>query len=562
MTQRDEPQTGARVNVKPVGGEHGVTVELPTVQMNIDYEENKIKLDRGYARIVTHPAVRTLETLMAERYRALSALAFTSPESALFVLMDALYQTGQNGWYLEGPVPNKILRWLQQTAGDLVHLTTPEKAEVLLVDCDHALAGLNKTAKIVVGFDPDGVMAPMDYHQCYHAIITGYPDADTGAMIFYDPELAASIKALRRHTGYNLSSRRAERWLQADPKPPAFDLNQLQERLAPLEKAQPDGVFLYSTGMGAISSVILTATSPARPKYVMIGSPYIDTRVLLEKWPARRGMPATVFLDVDDTPGIEAAIDYQTALVICEIPTNPLLRIPDLEPIVALAHQRGAKVLVDNTIATPYNLNPFDFGVDFVAHSTTKALNGKNDHIGGVIFVREPASRQALEHYNTLLKLNMDPADGRVLYQNLAGFNQRMEIMNHQAQQVAEYLARHPKVKQVNYPGLPSHPDFARARRYLRGNGSLLSFVLAGDIERNTRRFYDHLGAPIIKAPSLGSEASLLCLYTILTHYFDPPEKLARMGLEKFLLRISVGTEPLNEIFQAFEAAFKFIDEE
>ena len=156
----------------------------------------------------------------------------------------------------------------------------------------------------------------------------------------------------------------------------------------------------------------------------------------------------------------------------------------------------------------------------------------------------------------------MDGEDAMILDRNLNSFASRMKVINANTQRLAEFLDGHPKVKQVHYPGLAGHPDYEISKRYLRSAGCLLSFVLAGDPQTTTPQFYDHLETPIIKAPSLGSAQTLLCLYTMLTHYFDPPEKLAQMGLDKYLIRISVGMEPFEELIHAFEKAFEQVTPE
>ena len=545
-----------KVDAKPIGGYHGITVELPTVQMNIDYEEGKIELSRGYSRMLPHPIVKKLENDVAERYSAEDAIAFTSPESGLFVIMDALFKAGSNGFHFDSPVFAPFFKMLTDTGGAIVPSTDFESAEVAFYELPAKLRPRAETDKLRIGFDLRNSLKPQDFSKYFHAIITGYPNEAAGFILFYDNQLAEQIRGLRRHTGYNLNSRNAERMLeQRKPTHPA-SADSVKNKIARLEKTDPSLTLLYPTGMAAISNAILATYSPKRSKMVMIGSPYTDTRSLLEKWPDRRGTPPAVFLEVDDLDGAKQAIDEQTALVICEIPTNPLLRVPDLERIVMLAHRKGAKVLVDNTIATPFNLNPFDYDVDFIAHSTTKFLNGMNDHIGGVLLAKDPTIVERIHQFYALLNLRMDADDAATLDAHLDGFQRRMEIINQNAMKLAAYLDAHPLVKQVYYPGLKSHPDHSVAKSYFKGHSGLMSFVLQGDVKQNTARFYDNLGDPILKGPSLGSERSLICLYTILAHYDDPPEKLARMGLNLYLLRISVGIEPIDEIIRAFEAAF------
>lgn len=547
-----------KVKVKPVGGYHGVTVELPTLEFNIQYEEGEIELDRGYIRFVSHPDVTELQNQQIEKFHAVAALSFVSVESALFLLLDSLFKAGSTGWYLTGDLPRQMFAFLQQTVGG-IDLTNPESADTICLDLSQNNEEIDFSNKMVVAFDPLGKWKPVSTDVPFRTVVTVDPETAIGYILFYDQELFDDVKFLRRHTGYNLSSRRAERILKNEGDEINADYESLKMKLALLEKGEPENVFLFPSGMGAISTAILSHLTPERPKIIMLGSPYVDTRAMLEKWPTRRGTPASVFLDVDDLAAFEKSLDDQTALVICEIPTNPLVRVPDLEPIVTQAHAKGAKVLVDNTIASPFNLNPFDYDVDLIAHSSTKSLNGRNDHLGGVLIVRNADIRSTVQVYTELLQLSMDPADAQTLNQNLDGFHSRMNKMNQNAQKLAEYLENHPKVKKVYYPGLPSHPDHEIAKKYLRGFGSLMSFLLDGDLEKNTRIFYDALGTPFAKAPSIGSEQSLLCLYVILAHYFDSPEKLAQMGLNKYLLRTTVGIEDLDEIIRALELAFEKI---
>lgn len=548
-----------KVKATPIGGYHGVTVELPTLETNIKYAESKIELDRGYIRFVLHPDVSRLQNQQAEAFRACGALAVNSPESALFLLMDALFAPANRGWYLTGTLSQHIFELLQHTAGPIATLTSAAAAHVICLDLSQPGEKINFQDKIVVAFDPQGTWRPETDTIPFKAVVTVDPENGVGYILFFDQPLLDDVKLRRRHTGYNLSSRKAERILNRQPETEITDFESLKLKLALLEKGEPENVLLFPSGMGAISAAILANLTPERPKSIMIGSPYVDTRAILEKWPQRRGTPASIFLDVDDLPQFEQALDDQTALVICEIPTNPLVRVPDLATIVARAHRKGALVLVDNTIASPFNFNPFDYDVDFIAHSTTKALNGCNDHLGGVLIARNAAIRAKVQAFVEQLNLSMDPADAHVLNHNLDGFHRRMKKMNANAHKLAEYLQNHPKVKQVWYPGLPNHPDHAIAQKYLRGNGSLLSFLLEGDLERNTRLFYDALGAPFAKGPTIGSEQSLACLYVILAHYFDSPEKLVQMGLDKYLVRMTVGVEDSAEIIHAVESALALL---
>jgi cystathionine beta-lyase/cystathionine gamma-synthase len=291
----------------------------------------------------------------------------------------------------------------------------------------------------------------------------------------------------------------------------------------------------------------------------MLGSAYVDTLCILEKWPSRRGTLQAVFIDdTNDIEKLKDEVDLETSAIISEIPTNPLLQVPDLGKIVSIAHRKGAKLIVDSTIATPYNINPFDYETDIIVHSTTKFLNGLNNHMGGVSLTRDPELLSKLKKFQTLTNSYMDPEDAIVLEKNLKGFKKRMEIINKNAVKIADYLNQNPKVGKIYYPGLKNHPDYDVAKKYLpKGYSGLMSFVLKNSNRDNADAFYDNLGHPIIKGPSLGAEQTLLCPYTILAHYNDPPEKRKKMGLDLYLFRISIGIERPNNIIASLDKAFK-----
>jgi cystathionine beta-lyase/cystathionine gamma-synthase len=198
---------------------------------------------------------------------------------------------------------------------------------------------------------------------------------------------------------------------------------------------------------------------------------------------------------------------------------------------------------VDNTIATPENCHPFEHGADIVIHSTTKYLNGANDHAGGAVIVRDPQLAKRLGDCQLLLNDQMSPLEARALERNLVSFPQRMRQFNKNAQRVAEFLAGHRGVERVFFNSLPSHRSFSTAQRLLRGPGSVISFTLVQATWERLRAFYDSELRGIVKAPSLGSDVTLLCPYTLLTHYDDTDEELAEIGLPRFLVRISVGCE-------------------
>ncbi len=542
---------------KPVGGYHGITIEFPTLQMNIDYEERKIRPNRGYPRFVQHPQVRILEEKAKEEYHGSSAIAFTSAESCLYTVTDCFFNKDVKGIYIDDGLPKKIYSFLVESANEIIHQTTKEKAQIAIRNIN---ASKNKPKKIegsyTIGFSKGNIKSK-DYSSEYDAIIWGHPIESLGVLVLYNKDYEI-YDLLRRHTGFNLSSRKAQRIIRRKSCP-TFEFDLLKKKIASLEKTDGENCLLYPSGMAAIFSSIITCWKPNRPKMIMIGSAYVDTLCILEKWPSRRGTLQAVFIDdTDDIERLKDEVDLETSAIITEIPTNPLLQVPDLGKIVSIAHRKGARLIVDSTIATPYNINPFNYEADIIVHSTTKFLNGLNNHMGGVSLTRDPELLSKLKKFQALTNSYMDPEDAIVLEKNLKGFKKRMEIINKNAVKIADYLNQNPKIGKVYYPGLKNHPDHVVAKKYLpKGYSGLMSFVLKNSNRDNADAFYDNLEHPIIKGPSLGAEQTLLCPYTILAHYNDPPEKRKKMGLDLYLFRISIGIERPNNIIASLDKAFK-----
>ncbi|OGD54304.1 hypothetical protein A3K80_08165 [Candidatus Bathyarchaeota archaeon RBG_13_38_9] len=546
-----------RFIAKPVGGYHGITIEFPTLQMNIDYEEKKIKPNRGYPRFVQHPQVQILEEKAKEEYFGSSAIAFASAESCLYTVIDCFFSKDVKGIYIDDGLPKKIYSFLVESASEVTQPTTKEKAQIAIININSSKDQLKKfEGSYRIGFSK-GSLEAKDHSSEYDAIIWGHPNESLGVLVLYNQDYEI-YDLLRRHTGFNLSSRKAQRIIRRKSSP-TFEFDLLKKKIASLEKTDGENCLLYPSGMAAIFSSIITCWKPNRPKLIMIGSAYVDTLCILEKWPSRRGTLQAVFIDdTDDIERLKDEVDLETSAIITEIPTNPLLQVPNLGKIVSIAHKKDAKIIVDNTIATPYNFNPFDYEADIIVHSTTKFLNGLNNHMGGVSLTRDPELLSKLKKFQALTNSFMDPEDAIVLERNLKGFKKRMEIINKNAVKIADYLNQNPKVGKVYYPGLKNHPDYIVAKKYLlKGCSGLMSFVLKNSNRDNASTFYDNLGHPIIKGPSLGAEQTLLCPYTILAHYNDPPEKRKKMGLDLYLFRISIGIERPNNIIASLDKAFK-----
>jgi cystathionine beta-lyase/cystathionine gamma-synthase len=259
-------------------------------------------------------------------------------------------------------------------------------------------------------------------------------------------------------------------------------------------------------------------------------------------------------VEVVDATDAQAWLDAvgRAGAVLLETPSNPLLRLMDIQQTIARARACGAPVIVDNTVATPFNQRPFDFGADWVVHSTSKYLNGHSDMIGGCVVRREglSAAHRAI-HKN--LGGTVNALDAWLVLRGLRTFALRMEAHNRNGQAVAEWLVRRPEVARVHYPGLPSHPQAALFARQMKHGGALLSFELAGG-EAAARRFLDRIKL-ITHAVSLGGMESLATRPAISSHRGMTPAARLRAGVSDSLIRLSVGVEALEDLLEDLEQA-------
>jgi len=249
---------------------------------------------------------------------------------------------------------------------------------------------------------------------------------------------------------------------------------------------------------------------------------------------------------VDSTnPEAWLAAVSRAGAVLLETPSNPLMRLIDIEATVARAHAVEAPVIVDNTVATPFNQRPFDFGADWVVHSSSKYLNGHSDMIGGCLVRREPLSpMQRTIHKN--LGGTVNALDAWLVLRGLRTFALRMEAHNRNGEAVAEWLIRRPEIQRVHYPSLAAHPQAELFRRQMKHGGALLSFELAGGREAACR-FLDRLQL-ILHAVSLGGLESLATRPAMSSHRGMTAEARQQAGVSDSLIRLSVGVEALDDI--------------
>ena len=261
------------------------------------------------------------------------------------------------------------------------------------------------------------------------------------------------------------------------------------------------------------------------------------------------------FVDLSDPAAFEAAIQDNTKMVWVESPTNPLLKMVDLEAIAKIARKRNLISVCDNTFCSPYVQRPLDHGFDIVMHSTTKYLNGHSDVVGGVAVVAESRDniRDKLAFLQNAVGSVPGPFDSFLVLRALKTLPVRMERHCANARRIAEFLEAHPKVERVYYPGLESHPQHDLAKRQMRGFGGMVTAVLKGGLD-DARRFLERCELFAL-AESLGGVESLIEHPAIMTHASVPREIREALGISDGLVRLSVGIEDCDDLLAELEAA-------
>lgn len=323
----------------------------------------------------------------------------------------------------------------------------------------------------------------------------------------------------------------------------------VERKLAALEGAEEAVVF--SSGMAAIAGFLL-AHLKAGDEVVLFNECYHRTRQMCREMLGKFGV-VTHTIAACDYDAMETAVNRNTRLLISESPTNPHLSVIDLERFAQIGRRRGVPTLIDATLATPYNVRPLEYGIDFVLHSCTKYLAGHNDVLAGAI----AGNRQAMEPVRKLRGLTgavNSPHNVYLLQRGLKTFELRMERHNQNGQALAEFLASHPRVEKVYYPGLPGHPYNDIARRTMRGFGGLVTFRVRGADLRQTADVVDAVRLPRI-GPSLGGVESLIEQPAIMSFHDYTREQREAVGIYDNMIRVSCGIENTEDLLADFEQA-------
>lgn len=300
--------------------------------------------------------------------------------------------------------------------------------------------------------------------------------------------------------------------------------------------------FAFASGMAATSSVMMLFGKGDH--VILTDDVYGGTFRVISKVLNRFGIEAT-FVDTGDISNVEAAIKENTKAIFLETPTNPLLKVTDIEGIAKLGKEKGLLTIVDNTFMTPYFQQPIALGADIVVHSATKYLGGHSDVVAGLVVVNSDQLATDLHFVQNSVGAVLGPQDSWLLMRGIKTLGIRMEEHNVNAQRIAEFLNNHEAVSNVFYPGIATHPGHELMKKQTTGFGGMISFDV-GSAEKA-----DELLAKLrffTLAESLGAVESLISVPARMTHASIPSERRAELGITDGLVRISVGIEDIEDL--------------
>ena len=580
------PPDSAITSADSLGGTFGITGILPTINFIHEWKNGSRELEHGYFRFVPPRQVKDLQRALSARSSARHALAYCSGRTALFELLIYLRESRpQTNLYLPAnstlipatlqnlEIPchsldlEKSVEWEKLSAKQgnvlLLAMKDPETFLKEKAECLGKLRRLRVPVIIFSACPPIFDEWPNGLTYWVSNITT--PDSNVnlsgiegGVILSNADRQIAELTEMRKRSGPILSARNAAVFLEviqnenadfsnnADFFQTEKSLNNsnpvelVSQKLSEWEHSSAG--FLFPSGMSAVSILLNLLRKKEKAQVIVIGLLYSESYALLMS----SGISATwkaLFLRLDELDSLPEILSEKTAMIITETITNPLGEVPDLEKIGEIANAYGVPLVVDNTLASPANCQPLDFGVDYVIHSTTKFLSGSNDHAGGAVLVKKPEDALSLENFQKSWELTISPLEAEILWVRMQDFKERMERFNTNGTAIAHFLAAHSAVDHVYHASLSSHLSFSTAKKLLSGNGGVVSFTLKDDSEKGLRSFYDKDFSSILKAPTIGSNQTLICPYPLLTHYFDTDAELEEIKLPRHLIRVAAGCE-------------------
>lgn len=368
-----------------------------------------------------------------------------------------------------------------------------------------------------------------------------HPDPSTGAVmppIYQTSTFAQSSPG--KHTGYEYS--RAD-----NPTRTA-----LERALESIENGSRG--LAFSSGLAAIDCV-LRLLQPG-DEVIAMDDLYGGTYRLFSKFYIDLGIRFH-FVSFDDLNVVESKINEKTKLVWVETPTNPLMKLADIEAVAKMTKKHRILFAVDNTFATPYLQKPLDLGADIVMHSATKYLGGHSDVIAGALVIKEEELGKRLHFIQFATGATLGPQECFLVLRGIKTLHLRVQRHSENGLKVAEYLEQHPKIEKVLYPGLASHSHFKLAEKQMKGGfGGMVSFTFKSGRSEDAIRFLERLSVFTL-AESLGGVESLANHPALMTHASIPAEKRAEIGVTDDMVRLSVGVEDIEDLIADIENALK-----
>jgi cystathionine beta-lyase/cystathionine gamma-synthase len=373
---------------------------------------------------------------------------------------------------------------------------------------------------------------------CLHA--GQEPDPSTGAIVTPIYQTSTYVQdGLGRHKGYEYGRTQ-------NPTRAALEGN-----IAAMESGK--AAVAFASGMAAINAV--ATMLKAGDHMIVSDNVYGGTFRLFEEVLGRYQLSFT-YADTADLDAVDRAFTPSTRLLFVETPSNPMMQITDLGKTADLAHQHHAKLVVDNTFASPFIQRPIELGADLVAHSTTKYLNGHSDSVGGIVVAAHDEDAEWLRFVQNAAGAILGPFDSWLVLRGTKTLPLRMVQHNANGLALAEFLAVHRKVKRVHYPGLPSHPQHELAARQMRGFGGMLAFEL-GSLDAARRLL--NAARLMSLAESLGGVETLISHPATMTHASVPADRRAALGITDGLVRISAGIEDIGDLKEDLAQALDHI---
>ena len=398
------------------------------------------------------------------------------------------------------------------------------------IDFALALSGSQRVIQdtIIMAFSTRAIHAGQD------------PDPTTGAVIVPIYQTSTYVQeSLGNHRGFEYARTQNPTRLA------------LEKNIAAIEGGL--AAHCFASGMAAIDTVMKLLRSGDH--VIVSENTYGGTYRLFERVLRNFGLDFS-YVDTTEAVNVDAAWRPETKMVFLETPTNPLMAIADLEGIARLVHDRNGRLAVDNTFMSPYLLRPIEWGADIVIHSTTKYLNGHSDSVGGVVITTRPEDAERIGFLQNAVGAILSPFDSFLITRGIKTLAVRMRQHDENGRQVARFLADHPLVAHVHYPGLAQHPQHERARRLMDGFGGMIAFE-TGSLAA-ARTVLDNVKLCAL-AESLGGVETLISHPASMTHASVPESERVRMGITDGLVRISVGIEDVEDIIADLDAALRLV---